>query len=357
MTDLTKRLRTNLYTLSSLIGDTPLLAIRFRHRGCDRTIYAKAEFFNMTGSIKDRMAFSILEKAYGRGDLCPSTHLVEVSSGNTGISFAALGAALGHPVTILIPDWVSCERSALLKEFGAELIPFSREDGGFPGAIEKAEQLGRELGDTFLPAQFSNPDNIKAHYESTGPEIYHQLQQLGLEVNAFIAGVGTSGSIMGVGRFLREKYPSIGLHPLEPTNAPIQNDTPPHASRHRIEGLSDGLRPDILDLDFLDSVITVDDGDAILMAQKLASQLGMGVGISSGANFLGALRVLDTLDREAVVVTLFPDDNKKYISTDLFRNEALQEGFLAPEIRLLGMRAIKGRGGAPYGEYRRRLVN
>lgn len=333
----------HLYNILPLIGDTPLLAISFQYRGAERTIYAKAEFFNMTGSIKDRMAFTILEQAYLRGDLCPGGHLVEVSSGNTGISFAALGAALDHPVTIFIPDWVSCERSALLNELGAKVVPFSREEGGFPSAIKKAEQLGQELGDAFLPAQFSNPDNIKAHYETTGPEIYHQLQQLDLEVNGFVAGVGTGGSIMGVSRFLKEKFPSISIHPLEPANASIQ-DEKLHDKTHRIEGLSDGLLPEILDLDILDSVITVDDGDAILMAQKLASQLGMGVGISSGANFLGAVQLLDKLDDDAVIVTLFPDDNKKYLSTDLFRNEQLKEGLLTTDISLLRVRAISRMG-------------
>ena len=328
----------HLYNILPLIGDTPLLAIDFRYRGCERRMYAKAEFLNMTGSLKDRMAFTILEQAYLRGDLCPGGHLIEVSSGNTGISFAALGAALDHPVTIFIPDWVSCERSALLSELGAKVVPFSREEGGFPSAIKKAEQLGRELGDAFLPAQFSNPDNIKAHYETTGPEIYHQLQQLDLEVNGFVAGVGTGGSIMGVGRFLREIFPSVSIHPLEPAYASLQGNK--HDNTHRIEGLSDGLFPEILDLDVLDSVITVDDGDAILMAQKLASQLGMGVGISSGANFLGAVQLLDKLDDDAVVVTLFPDDNKKYLSTDLFRSEQLKEGLLATDISLLRVRAI-----------------
>ena len=329
-----------IHGLSSLISNTPLLAIEFMFGGRKRTLYAKAEHLNMTGSIKDRMAFHILEQGYARGVLNPGNLVIEATSGNTGIAFAAIGRALGHPVAIFMPSWMSEERINLIRSLGAEIVLVSREGGGFLGSIRRAEELAEATEGAFLPRQFSNEDNLEAHYRTTGPEIWWQLRFRSLYPNAFVAGVGTGGTIMGTGRFLKEKYPSIEVRPLEPSNSPTLS-TGHKVGKHRIQGISDDFVPPILDLDGLDSIVSVDDGDAILMAQKLAEQLGIGVGISSGANFLGALLVQEELGWDAVVVTVFPDDNKKYLSTDLLREEPIKHSFLAPHIKLLGVHAFK----------------
>jgi len=326
--------------LSSLVGNTPLLAIEFMYAGKRLTLYAKAENLSMTGSIKDRMAFHILEQGYNRGVLRPGDLVIEATSGNTGIAFAAIGRALGHPVTIFMPNWMSAERINLIRSLGAEIVLVSKADGGFLGSIRRAEELAETTEGAFLPRQFSNEDNIEAHYQTTGPEIWWQLRFRSLFPNAFVAGVGTGGTVMGTGRFLKKKYPSIEIRPLEPSSSPTMS-TGHKVGKHRIQGISDEFIPPILDLESLDEIVSVDDGDAILMAQKLAQELGLGVGISSGANFLGALMVQEELGRDAVVVTVFPDDNKKYLSTDLLREEPLKDNFLAPQIKLLGVRAFK----------------
>jgi cysteine synthase len=326
--------------LANLIGNTPMLAIRFTYKGERRVIYAKAENLNMTGSIKDRMAFHIMKKGYERGALKPGDEIIEATSGNTGISFSAIGRALGHPVCIFMPDWMSQERIGLIKSLGANIRLVTKEEGGFLGSIEMAEERAKNNGNAFLPRQFSNKDNVEAHCENTGPEIWYQMAFRGLKPDAFIAGVGTGGTIMGVGCFLREMDPSIKIHPLEPSNSPTLS-TGHKVGKHRIQGISDEFIPDILDLDGLDNVISVDDGDAIIMAQKLSQTLGIGVGISSGANFLGAIKCQNELGKNSVVVTIFPDDNKKYLSTDLLNEEPIKEGFMAPEVELTRFRAFK----------------
>ncbi len=326
--------------LSSLVGNTPLLAIDFTFRGRTRVVYVKAEHLNMTGSIKDRMALHILEQGYARGHLGPGTTIVEATSGNTGISFAAIGRALGHPVTIFMPDWMSRERIDLIGSLGAEIHLVSQEQGGFLGSIRMAEEYAASRERTFLPRQFSNEDNVDAHAETTGPEIWWQMRFHALRPEAFVAGVGTGGTIMGVGRFLKEKYPSIRLHPLEPSSSPTLS-TGHRIGHHRIQGISDEFIPPIVDLNSLDPVVSVDDGDAIMMAQRLARELGLGVGISSGANFLGAVKLQNQYGPETVVATILPDDNKKYLSTDLLRPEPIRDGHLSPEIKLIGYRAFK----------------
>lgn len=326
--------------LSSLIGNTPLLVIEYSYRGQSRTIHAKAENLNMTGSIKDRMAFYILEQNYARGVLHPGDLIAEATSGNTGISFAAIGRALGHPVTIFMPDWMSEERINLIRSLGAEIILVSKGDGGFLGSIQLAEDMKETGKNVFLPRQFSNKDNIDAHHKTTGPEIWWQLRFRSLYPDAFVAGVGTGGTIMGVGRFLKEEHPQVKLYPMEPANSPTLS-TGCKVGKHRIQGISDEFIPPIMNLGFLDEVISVDDGDAIIMAQKLAAELGIGVGISSGANFLGAVKVQNKLGPESVVVTVFPDDNKKYLSTALLCEEPVKDEFLSTDIDLTGMLATK----------------
>lgn len=325
--------------LKPLIGNTPLLALHFRFRGQARVLYAKAENLNLTGSIKDRIAFHILRQAYQTGKIHAGDTIVEATSGNTGISFAALGRALGHQVAIFMPDWMSEERVQLIRSLGAQIVPVSREQGGFLGSIQKTEELAEQHQNVFLPRQFSNEANIEAHAQMTGPEIWHQLRQYGLTPDAFVAGVGTGGTIMGVGRFLRSQQPSIRLHAVEPAESPTLS-TGHKIGHHRIQGISDEFIPAIVRLEELDEVLAVHDGDAILMAQKLAAQLGLGVGISSGANFIAALMAQETLGADAVVATVFADSNKKYLSTDLLREERIQQTYLSQDIELLHYQAF-----------------
>jgi len=325
--------------LTHLIGKTPLLALEYTYRGDRRTIFAKAETLNMTGSVKDRMALHVLRKAYEKGVLAPGALIVEATSGNTGISFAAIGRALGHPVAIFMPDWLSAERIELIRSFGAEVHLVSEAQGGFIGSIRLAEEMAARTPGAFLPRQFENEDNSGAHAQMTGPEIWSQLRMRRLAPDAFVAGVGTGGTIMGTGRFLRRMNPKVRLHPIEPASSPTLS-TGHKVGRHRIQGISDEFIPAIVDLSFLDHVIAVEDGDAILMAQKLARETGLAVGISSGANFLGAVAAQEELGRDAVVVTLFPDSNKKYLSTDLMREEPVRKDYLSPDVRILGFRAL-----------------
>ena len=325
--------------LRALVTNTPLLAIRYAWRGARRTIYAKCEHLNFTGSIKDRMALHILERAYEDGGLAPGDTIVEATSGNTGISFAALGRALGHPVTIFMPDWMSRERVDLIASFGARIVLVSRAEGGFLGSIARAEEFAASTPRVFLPEQFSNGANPDAHERTTGPEIAAQLGVRGIAPDAFVAGVGTGGTVMGVGRALRRLFPDAGIHPLEPAGSPTLS-TGFKVGHHRIQGISDEFIPPVVDLSALDEIVAVHDGDAILLAQRLASELGLGVGISSGANLAGAIALQNRMGDDAVVVTVFPDSNKKYLTTDLVREEPVREEYLSPDVELLGFDAL-----------------
>jgi len=324
-----------LTSLARLVGNTPMLAIECTFRGRRRVIHAKAEHFNMTGSIKDRMALHILRRAYAEGLIAPGDTIAEATSGNTGISFAAMSRALGHPVTIFMPDWMSRERVDLIRGLGATVVPVGRSDGGFVGSIRKAEEMAAQDPHVFLPRQFANAANVEAHEVATGPEIHMQLEANGRVPDAFVAGVGTGGTVMGVGRYLRRVNPQVRIHPLEPAESPTLS-TGRKTGSHRIQGISDEFIPEIVRLEDLDPVIAIPDGDAILMAQKLAATLGLAVGISSGANFLGALTVLESLGSDATVATVFPDSNKKYLSTDLMRHEPVRGEYHAPAIELTG---------------------
>ncbi len=319
--------------MRNLVGNTPMYVINFKFRGERRTIYAKAEHLNLTGSIKDRMALYILKDAYESGAIKPGDTIVEATSGNTGIAFAAIGRAFGHPVKIFMPDWMSFERKALIKSLGAEEFLVSHEEGGFLGSIALCEKMLRESENIFLPHQFSNSANTRAHREGTGREIWMQLEKLNLAPDAFVAGVGTGGTVMGVGAFLREKNPQVKVHPLEPAESPTLS-TGCKVGKHRIQGVSDEFIPAIVELNKLDEVISISDGDSILMAQKLARTLGLAVGISSGANFLGALAAQNKLGGASVVATVFADSNKKYLSTDLVKDEPAKDGYLSNEVEL-----------------------
>ena len=329
--------------LCQMVGNTPLLQITFRYKATLRKLYAKAEYGNFTGSIKDRMAFHILRTAYADGELRPGEPIAEATSGNTGIALAAIGAAMGHPVTIYMPDWMSRERVQLIQSYGATVVPVSSAEGGFLGSIRRTEEHKCRDPQLFLTRQFANSGNMEAHALTTGPEILTQLASVGLSLDAFVAGVGTGGTIMGVAAALRAAGVRAKLYPVEPAESPTLS-TGYKVGCHRIQGISDEFIPEILKLEQLDEVLAVSDGDSILMAQKLASSLGLGVGISSGCNFLAAVSALDRLPPDAVVATIFCDDNRKYLSTDLMRVEPVKGSYRSPEIELLDFAVIPAQG-------------
>lgn len=328
-----------MHSLWNVVGDTPLLQIRCRFRGAERCVYAKYEAGSLTGSIKDRMALHVLESAYARREIEAGDVIVEASSGNTGIAFAAVGRALGHPVRIYMPEWMSRERKLVIESLGATVVGVSKEEGGFVGSIELADRWAAEHPHAFRPRQFDSRANVEAHRTTTGPELLSQVRALGLTPTAFVAGVGTGGTLVGVGEYLREQLGPIAVHPLEPANSPTLRTGIKQGS-HRIQGVSDDFVPSIVELDRWDAVVDVWDGDAILMAQALARNLGLAVGISSGANLLGALAIAEAQGSAAVVATVFADDNKKYLSTDLCREEPVLDHYLSREVELLGVRAV-----------------
>lgn len=313
-------------TATALAGGTPLIRIRYRLDGRESEIFAKLEFYNPSGSIKDRMAAYILARAAERGELPAGRPIVEMTSGNTGIAFAALGALTGHPVHIFMPDWASRERRQLMEMYGARVYPVSAAQGGFAGALALAAQAAGEL-DAFQPRQFENADNPAAHYYGTGEEIARELPR----VTDFVAGVGSGGTLMGTARRLKEQGP-VRAVAVEPDAMPLLSGGTARGE-HCIEGISDGFIPPIVDRRLLDGVRVVNDRDAVCMADRLARRLGLGVGISSGANFLGAALQDGVPGR--TVCTVFPDDNKKYLSTVLASPPAVGPEMLAGRIELL----------------------
>lgn len=319
--------------LTRCIGNTPLAEITFKHGDKTQKLFAKLEYFNLTGSVKDRMAFHILKEAMKRGELKPGDRIAEATSGNTGIAMCALGAYLKHPVTIFMPDWMSKERRDLIASFGAEIRLVSSEEGGFLGSIKMADEMAENNENVFLPHQFDNDDNMWGQYHGLGQELISQLESLGKKVDGFVAGVGTGGVVMGVGRALREVNPEAVIHPLEPAESPTLS-TGTKVGSHRIAGISDEFIPSICKLKDLNEVITVSDGDSIIMAQKLAAS-GLGVGISSGANFIGTVKMMQNLPDGAVATTVFSDDNKKYLSSDLMKEEPIKAEYLSPNIEIL----------------------
>uniref|UniRef100_UPI001FA7E022 PLP-dependent cysteine synthase family protein n=1 Tax=Cellulosilyticum ruminicola TaxID=425254 RepID=UPI001FA7E022 len=255
--------------------------------------------------------------------------IAEATSGNTGISFSALGSYLDHQVVIYMPDWMSKERINLMKGYGVDVRLVSRAEGGFLGSIQNTEELATK-GGVFLPCQFSNEDNVCAHYELMGKEIEEQLERLGLKADAVVAGVGTGGTIIGIGKRLKAVNPNCKAYPPEPSRLPTLS-TGYKVGNHRIQGISDEFISSIVKLNELDDVIGIEDGDAIIMAQILSKKLGIGVGISSGANLLGCLIAQEKLGKDAVIVTTFADDNKKYLSTDYANEEPMKDHYLSKD--------------------------
>jgi cysteine synthase A len=325
--------------LWNLIGNTPMLEIAYRYRQQCRKVYVKCENYNLTGSIKDRMALYILQQAYRDGNIQKGDTIIEATSGNTGISFSAIGKALGHTVQIIMPDWLSRERMDIIRSLGAEVILVSKEEGGFLGSISLSQKMAAEQTHVFLPKQFENTYNVLAHEKTTAREIWMQLQSVDITPDVFVAGVGTGGTIMGVGRYLKSRNPAIKIHPLEPQESPTLSTGHKNGS-HRIQGISDEFIPEIVQLDRLDKVVQASDGDSIIMAQKLARHLGLAVGISSGANLIGAIRLQNEMEPGTHVVTVFSDSNKKYLSTDLMKEEPVREEYLSTDVELLDYKSI-----------------
>lgn len=321
-----------------LVGNTPMLELQYRYKGKAGKVYVKCEHYNLTGSVKDRMALNIMYEAYRSCAIKPGDTIIEATSGNTGIAFAAIGRALGHPVKIIMPNWLSKERIDIIRSMGAEVILISKEEGGFLGSIKLCEDLAA-AGRVFLPRQFENQYNGEAHEKTTGMEIWEQLKLKGLRPDAFVAGVGTGGTVMGVGKALSSHHPAIKIHPLEPAESPTLT-TGYKVGTHRIQGISDEFIPAIVKLDELDEVVQANDGDAIIMAQKLAKELGLAVGISSGANVIGAIKLKEQMGADAVVVTLLSDSNKKYLSTDLVKEEPVKALYISTDTVFTGYQPI-----------------
>lgn len=315
------------------IGNTPMIKIKYKSNEKINYIYTKLESYNPSGSIKDRVAYYIINKAKERGELKENMPIVEATSGNTGIALAALGAYYKHPVYIYMPDWASRERVQLMKNYGANVTLISKEQGGFKKCLEEAEKCAKE-NNGFLANQFANTDNLLAHYETTGEEIIKQLPE---KVSAFISGIGTGGTLIGVGRKLKKYDKNIKIIALEPEKMPLisQNKI---IGNHKIEGIGDDFVPDLLDKNLLDEVILVNDDDAINMSRLLAKKLGLGVGISSGANLIASIIYQEKENKP--VVTVFADDNKKYLSTDLSKDIDTNPEYISNKIELLSYEVV-----------------
>ncbi len=290
------------------IGNTPMIELRQLAPGDGTRIFGKCEFMNPSGSLKDRMARHIVHKAEERGELKPGSTILEVSSGNTGIAFSMIGAAKGYRVIIMLPRTVSVERRRIITSLGAELILID-DFLGMRDAIEEAEEIAERDTTIFLPRQFSNPDNPAAHYNSLGQEILSQMRK---QVDAFVMGVGTGGTLMGVGRALKDVVPGVKTVAVEPAESAVMSGGKP--GHHGIQGLADGFIPDIVDLECIDEVIQVKTDEAVEMARRLAKEEGLFVGISAGANVLASLELARNSGRGKHIVTILPDTGARYLS-------------------------------------------
>jgi len=274
------------------------------------------------------------------GELIPGDTIAEATSGNSGIAFAAVGRAMGCNIRIFMPDWLSTERKKLLRSLGADLCLVGRDSGGFLGAIDQADTFVASRSDAFSPGQFTNEQNSLTHELGTGAEIAQQLKSAGVVADAFVGGIGTGGTVMGVGRALRKHNRDVRVHAMEPAESPTLS-TGYKVGEHRIQGISDDFIPEILKMDELEEIVPVHDGDAIILAQRLARELGLGVGISSGGNLAAALVLADQMPDGSNVVTIFCDDNKKYLSTDLAEEEPVRSGYVSSEVELHGFTSMR----------------
>ncbi|MCK9244670.1 MAG: cysteine synthase A [Candidatus Marinimicrobia bacterium] len=294
------------------IGKTPLVRINKLTAGMKVEIYAKIEFFNPGGSVKDRIALNMIEDAERRGILKTGMTIIEPTSGNTGIGLAMIAAVKGYPVVFTMPETMSIERRKILRQFGARII-LTPGNKGMAGAVAEAERLAQQDG-YFMPQQFNNPANPEIHRKSTAHEI---IEDLGDRVpDYFIAGVGTGGTLSGVGEILKKKYPAVRIVAVEPSASPVLSGGQP--GPHKIQGIGAGFIPQILNLTIIDEIIQVDDESAIQTARHLATEEGILTGISAGANMLAALQIAKRSHTEQLLITIFPDTGERYLSTELF---------------------------------------
>ncbi|MBE5771404.1 MAG: cysteine synthase A [Clostridiales bacterium] len=306
----------NIYTSADqLIGKTPLLELTHIEKkyGLKAKILAKLEYFNPAGSVKDRVARAMIDEAEKSGALQPDSVIIEPTSGNTGIGLAAVAAARGYRMILVMPDTMSVERRLLLKAYGAELV-LSEGAKGMKGAIAKAEEMAREIPHSFIPGQFDNPANPKAHYDTTGPEIYADTDG---KVDIFVAGVGTGGTITGVGTYLKEKNPAIRIIAVEPASSAFLSTGV--AGAHQIQGIGAGFLPAVLNPQIYDEIIPVSDEDAFAAGKMIGKSEGVLVGISSGAALFAAIELAKRPENEEKnIVVLLPDTGDRYLSTALF---------------------------------------
>ena len=308
----------NVYTsVDQLIGKTPLLELGrlMREEALSARLLAKLEYLNPAGSVKDRVAKAMLDDAERRGVLKPGSVLIEPTSGNTGIGLAAVAAARGYRVIIVMPETMSIERRRMMRAYGAELVLTNGADG-MKGAIAKAEELVKEIPDALIPGQFTNPANPAAHYAATGPEIWADTDG---QIDLFVAGVGTGGTVTGVGRYLREQNPNVRIVAAEPASSPVLSGG--KAGAHKIQGIGAGFVPDVLDTAVYDEVIPVSNEDAFLTARRIGRLEGVAVGISSGAAAHAAILLAKRPEnRGKTIVVLFPDGGDRYLSTTLYED-------------------------------------
>lgn len=306
----------NIYTSADqLIGRTPLLELTHieKELGLKAKILAKLEYFNPAGSVKDRVAKAMIEAAEKEGKLNPDSVIIEPTSGNTGIGLASVATAKGYRIIIVMPDTMSEERRKIIKAYGAELV-LSDGSKGMKGAIEKAEELSKEIPHSFIPGQFVNPENPKMHFRTTGPEIYDDTDG---NVDFVVAGVGTGGTITGIGQYLKSKNPNVKVVAVEPASSPVLSKG--EAGAHKIQGIGAGFVPDILDTAVYDEVIAVENEDAFEKARMIGTKEGVLVGISSGAALQGAIEVAKREENAGKnIVVIFPDSGDRYYSTPIF---------------------------------------
>lgn len=318
-------------SIEKLIGNTPMVKIRVRYEEKIVNVFVKLEYYNYTGSIKDRVAYYIINESYKNGSLKEGMPIIEATSGNTGIAFSALGAYYGHPVHIFMPDSASVERIKIMELYGAKVYLVSKEDGGFKEAIRRADELAKEING-FRPDQFNNIMNVDAHYNTTGLEILNKLDKIDL----FVSGIGTGGTLIGIAKRLKESFKNMKVVAMEPLQLPIMSKGI-NVGKHKIEGIGDDFIPSIVDQSLIDGVVTVDDADAMNMSRRLAKELGLGVGISSGANLLAAVI---SGKNESNVVTIFADDFKKYLTTDLSKDIDKDENLVSNQIEIISLEMI-----------------
>ncbi len=302
-------------SVAELIGNTPLVELKHIEKkyNLEATILAKLEYFNPAGSVKDRIAKEMIEDAEKKGLLKEGSTIIEPTSGNTGIGLAAIAAAKGYKLIIVLPETMSVERRNIIKAYGAEIV-LTEGSKGMPGAIAKAKELAEEIENSFIAGQFVNPANPEAHRKTTGPEIWNDTDG---KVDAFVAGVGTGGTVTGVGEYLKEKNPDIKIYAVEPASSPVLSEG--KSGAHKIQGIGAGFVPDVLNTKIYDEVIKVENEDAFALGKEIAKTEGVQVGISSGAALFAAIEWAKKPENKGkTIVALLPDSGDRYYSTPLF---------------------------------------